>query len=312
MYYSFKNGVHAIEGQQREESELTAGCMTPEEWKENGAALGFPQDAVGRYDDETRHFHTRVENCETYSFIAFRLPETKEEKERERSLALYLRKDCLILVESGGNGTQLTERFEELLRRVPVSNPTMGRLLYVLFNVLLDRCDAALEALEQQIELLGDMVMSEKIEDKFTQRLMRVKRQLLKRHSFCDTVILLAEKLEAAENGVLTERSDMRFLRLLTDRATRQINDITTLREESAEVWEAYQTTIDLRLNGIMKVFTVVSAIFLPLTLITGWYGMNFTGMTELSWEYGYPAVAALCLAVVLICIWFFKKKHWM
>ena len=311
MYYSFKNGVHAVEMDQWDENELTAGCMTPEEWKKSGVALGFPEDAVGRYDEETHHFHTRVENYEGYSFIFFRLPEGKEE-DNERSVALYLRKNRLMIVEPAGKGNQLRERFEAVLQTVSLVNPSMGRLLYALFNSLLDRCDAALETVEQQIEELGDMVMSEKIEDKFTQRLMRVKRHLLKRHTFCDAVILVAEKLEAAENGVLSERSDIRFLHLLSERSARQLNDIATLREESAAVWEAYQTTIDLRLNNIMKVFTVVSAIFLPLTLITGWYGMNFTGMTELSWEYGYPAVAVLCILVVLVCIWFFKKKHWM
>ena len=54
------------------------------------------------------------------------------------------------------------------------------------------------------------------------------------------------------------------------------------------------------------------AALLAAPTLITSWYGMNFTGMTELSWEYGYPAVAILCSLVILVCIWFFKKKHWM
>lgn len=63
-------------------------------------------------------------------------------------------------------------------------------------------------------------------------------------------------------------------------------------------------------MNRTMKVLTVVSAIFLPLTLIVGWYGMNFKNMPELEWEYGYFGVAALCIAVVVVCIVYFKKKN--
>ena len=69
---------------------------------------------------------------------------------------------------------------------------------------------------------------------------------------------------------------------------------------------------LDLRLSDIMKTFTVLSAIFLPLSLIVGWYGMNFQNMPELHWKMGYPFVAILCGAVVLICIKIFKKHHWM
>jgi magnesium transporter len=60
-----------------------------------------------------------------------------------------------------------------------------------------------------------------------------------------------------------------------------------------------------------MKIFTVVSVVFMPLTLIVGWYGMNFRDMPELTWKYGYPAVAVLCVAVVIVCIRYFKKKKY-
>ena len=58
-----------------------------------------------------------------------------------------------------------------------------------------------------------------------------------------------------------------------------------------------------------MKVFTVVTSIFLPLSLIAGWYGMNFRFMPELSWRFGYPLVFILSAAVVIICLCYFKKK---
>ena len=70
-------------------------------------------------------------------------------------------------------------------------------------------------------------------------------------------------------------------------------------REYATQVREAWQTQVDIGLNSIMKVFTVMTSIFLPLSLVTGWYGMNFHNMPELQWQYGYPmalGVSALLL----------------
>ena len=61
-----------------------------------------------------------------------------------------------------------------------------------------------------------------------------------------------------------------------------------------------------------MRILTVVTTIFLPLTLIAGWYGMNFTYMPELRWKYGYPLVIAISLAIICLSIWICKKKKFL
>ena len=74
---------------------------------------------------------------------------------------------------------------------------------------------------------------------------------------------------------------------------------------------EAYQSQIDIEQNELMKLFTVVTVIFQPLTLLVGWYGMNFSGMPELAWKYGYPVFIIVSAVIVLILILYFKKKKW-
>ena len=61
-----------------------------------------------------------------------------------------------------------------------------------------------------------------------------------------------------------------------------------------------------------MKIFTLVTVVFLPLTLLAGWYGMNFVNMPELRWRYGYPAVAIVGLAIAVGLVWYFKRKKWL
>ena len=64
--------------------------------------------------------------------------------------------------------------------------------------------------------------------------------------------------------------------------------------------------------NRIMTLLTIVTTIFMPLTLIAGWYGMNFRYMPELEWRFGYLAVFLVSIAVAIFCLIFFRKKKWL
>lgn len=74
---------------------------------------------------------------------------------------------------------------------------------------------------------------------------------------------------------------------------------------------EMHQTQIDIRQNEIMKVLTIVTTLFMPLTLIAGWYGMNFAHMPELTAPGGYGIICVVCLLLISVEIWILKKKGW-
>jgi magnesium transporter len=85
---------------------------------------------------------------------------------------------------------------------------------------------------------------------------------------------------------------------------------VCELQGHIESVREAYQSQIDIEQNNIMKFFTVVTTIFTPLTLVTGWYGMNFN-IPECSWPFGYAYVIGLSLLVVVVLIVIFRRKGW-
>ena len=70
-----------------------------------------------------------------------------------------------------------------------------------------------------------------------------------------------------------------------------------------------HQTQVDMRQNQIMKILTIVTTVFLPLSLIAGWYGMNFSHMPELDARFGYPLIIAISLGVIAIEFWILKKR---
>ena len=72
------------------------------------------------------------------------------------------------------------------------------------------------------------------------------------------------------------------------------------------------QSELEVRQNKIMTLLTVITSIFLPLTLIAGWYGMNFRYMPELEWKISYPIVILISILIVVVCLIWFKKKKWL
>lgn len=98
--------------------------------------------------------------------------------------------------------------------------------------------------------------------------------------------------------------------RIVKNRVNRLYSSVINLRDYVSQVREAYQAQVDISQNNLMKIFTVVTSIFLPLSLIVGWYGMNFN-MPEFSWKNGYIFVISLSFMVFCTCIILFKKKKW-
>ena len=82
-------------------------------------------------------------------------------------------------------------------------------------------------------------------------------------------------------------------------------------KEYSLQLREMHQTQVDMRQNQIMKILTIVTTVFLPLSLIAGWYGMNFQNMPELTAEYGYLVICIVSAVCVLVELWIFKRKKW-
>lgn len=158
-----------------------------------------------------------------------------------------------------------------------------------------------LESLENLIISLEDNLLMEKSPSKSgIKDIIKVRKDLLKVKRYYEQMEFLTDELRAIDPGFAF--IDKKFDRLL--------EFVLHLQEYIESVREAYQSQIDIEQNNLMKVFTVVTSIFLPLTLIAGWYGMNLK-LPEYSWTYGYPFVAGISLGVVAILLVIFKKKRW-
>jgi magnesium transporter len=101
------------------------------------------------------------------------------------------------------------------------------------------------------------------------------------------------------------------YLRDIYDHTVQVIETLETLRDMLSGMLDIYLSSVSNRLNGIMKVLTIIATIFMPLTFIAGLYGMNFKHMPELESPWGYPAVLLLMVAVTVGMLVFFRRKKW-
>ena len=199
---------------------------------------------------------------------------------------------------------------QRLIRRIQRKRTHQGetkeRFLYNYISEFISRDLEMLVAYERRLLRMEEDVSQEHIAN-FQSRLMPIRRELLNLRSYYDEIMDLTKALEENENGFFLKKQ-LKYFGTLTDRADRLMSRTGHLLEYAQQVKEAYQAQIDARQNSNMQFLTVLSTIFFPLTLITGWYGMNFRDMPGL--DDGYPWVVCLSIVVILICLFIFKKKH--
>ena len=118
-----------------------------------------------------------------------------------------------------------------------------------------------------------------------------------------DTIEILVEN----ENDIFDD-DDIKHLNSVSFRVDRYSSNISYLSDYITNVKDSYASKMDLTMNNTMKVLTVVTTIFTPITILTGWYGMNFENMPELNWEHGYLYVIVLSLFSLIVGTLLFRK----
>ena len=170
---------------------------------------------------------------------------------------------------------------------------------------LLGKLEDCIAALEDSVIHSKDSEVKENIHG-----ISDMKQTLLPLKQMYEQLIDALEDLMEDENDIYTE-VEIKYCTRIYSRIERLYKTVINLRENVSQTREAYQAQMDISLNVTMKTFTVITAIFLPLTFIAGWYGMNFKFMPELSSKFGYIGVTVLSVIIVIGCLIIFKKRKW-
>lgn len=293
----------------QESDALTVGYINVETLQNLAPTLGFSPSTVRQCREEVRYFRNSVEVYDTYSFGTIK--RTTGDENGDDCIALYIKKGLFLVVDIRDSDGSTRAAFEVALARFSPKALSAGKLIFAFLDAMIEGDGKILEDKEFALSEGEEQILCNKADDSFIAFLLAERRRLLLWRNYYEQMIDIGKTLGENENA-LFPRSDLRYFKIFTDKAERLERGVRALYEQLIQLREAYQSMLDIRLDSVMKIFTVLSALFLPLTLITGWYGMNFKNMPELSWRYGYLFVATLCLTVAILLIAFFKKRKFM
>mgnify|MGYP002562719538 CR=1 FL=1 len=205
---------------------------------------------------------------------------------QKTSILFCLWNDSLLLIDDSSLAVSCVEKMRSV---VHPSVPGAGVLLRAFLDALIANDLTHLGELEDRAAHMESAVLSGDF-SQFDHRMMALRKEISALwHYYAQLSDLALSLLENAE-GLFTPEEQSLF-KLFSERAARLREETMALREYTMQIREAYQAQIGIRQNEIMKLLTIVTTIFLPLSLIAGWYGMNFACMPELRWPLGYPAV---------------------
>lgn len=269
-------------------------------------AVPYMDKKILRYIDEqiTDSFEC-FKDCD---ILAFDWYDVQSERTEDFKMLLYLDgKDLLVFCETSeaeGKANMILHTITE------EEGATNERLFYHFFSLLLKGDMDFLNNLEEEISnnedkvLSGDKASYLKYITAWRQELLRLKR-------YYEQLNFIFDEMTVNDNQLFSE-DGVRRLMTLRNRTDRYLSAVKNLQEMVSQLREAYQSQLAIEQNDLMKIFTVVTVIFLPLSLLAGWYGMNFSHIPELKWKYGYPLVILVSIVTVAALIWKFKKKKWL
>lgn len=182
-------------------------------------------------------------------------------------------------------------------------------LAYALMDSVVDNYFTILEKSGEKIEDIEEELIAMPTK-KTLPAIYHLKREMLILRKAVWPFREVVNTLEHGENTLIKDSTRI-YLRDIYDHTIQVIDTIENYRDMISTLVDVYLSSISNRLNEIMKVLTILSSIFIPLTFLAGIYGMNFAHMPELQWTWAYPALLGLMLALGLSMLAFFKWKKW-
>ncbi len=219
-------------------------------------------------------------------------------------LSFYFTKDRFYLI---GNQNSTQKIINRVGKKLLPENTTSNDILGIFINSLVDEDNVFFAGLEKSLEKMEESILQNSDDTQLT-RLNSFRKTLRTYKSLYGQLSNIALNIQSNPYGMLTEEqcADYKHLSIRSTLISEHIKDLT---DYTLQIKDIYESQIDMKQTKAMNMLTIVSSIFLPLTLITGWYGMNFMHMSELKWAFSYPVVFIISIIIVVIEIAIFWKK---
>ena len=305
MYYLIKNSIEKCTAEELHRAACQyVAVLTPDEWQQERDS--FDMGIELEPDAEDIHSTKAEVNYDSLTGT-FLIPDRDDLTGRAYRFAFALDEKGVVLIDGSGAAERMIDRIAGTKRW---REPSMERFLYDFLEQIVSRDLLLMERYEQELNAVEDRILAED-EQIDLARVNEIRGEVRELRVHYEQLIDMAQELEENENCFFREEN-LRYFRLFMNRMARLHDTAASLRDHTIQVSDLYRAQLDARQNRTMTLLTIVTTVFMPLTLIAGWYGMNFRYMPELESRWGYPGVIAVSIAVVIACLVFFRKKKWL
>jgi magnesium transporter len=260
------------------------------------------------------HQRPKIEDYEDHLFIVCRLAHGNTPLETEQ-VSIFLGRDFVITFQERPGDSFGPVRGRLRQGRGRIREAGADYLAYTLLDAATDAYFPVLEELGERIDELEDVIMSDPAPDD-VKRIHALKRDLLTARRAVWPQRDMLNMMIRDDSPLIGEQTKL-YLRDCVDHTFQLIDLIETCREVISDLTDIFLSAQSTRMNEVMKVLTVIATIFMPLTLISSIYGMNFDtraspwNMPELGWAWGYPATMAAMLAIAACMLLYFRRRGW-
>lgn len=307
MFYEIRDDLYEITPDKINKDVLTVGCISSEELGCLGKKFGFDDETIEASGKTNNLFRTGVDVHEKYTFAEIKILNRDGHVD---FVSMYVKKNFLLIVDIVDEDRSTINSFIKALQKYSINRINEERLIYCFIESLLSEGNMISEEIRNNLNEMEELIVKGKAGDGFNAELLEVKKKILKYYNFYGQILDIVETLEENDNEIL-DKENLIYISNLTNKVTRLSDDINLLNNVSDHIQDAYATFLDQKMNNTMKIFTIITTIFFPLTIIVGWYGMNFQNMPELYWRYGYLYVTLLSIFIVVMLVLIGKRKKW-
>ena len=278
--------------------------LSTDEWKKDRSGFRMRIEI----DPIARPIHSSKAEVSFGSLTgSFRIPDRNDLTEKDYRFAFALDEKGVVFIDDTGVATRM---IGEIARSKKYTEPGLERFMYDFLEQIISRDLPIMERYETELDDIEDEILRDG-EDENMVIVNDILSNVRELRIHYEQLIDMTQELLENENGFFNEER-LRFLQLFMNRLSRLHTNAASLREHTMQVRDLYRAHLEEKQNGIMTILTVVTTIFMPLTLIVGWYGMNFRYMPELENPWSYPVLIVVSVLIIVGSLIFFKKKKWL
>lgn len=225
-------------------------------------------------------------------------------------IALYAGSNFVVSFQDDPDDTFHSVRQRTIEKAGVLHRKGADYLLYILCDTIVDNYYLLLDEIDQQVQDIEQQISETEANFVQKQRIFHMKRVISQVRQRLLPLRDATMRFYRVENPVI-EEVNRPYFRDLADHVAQILDHLETLRDMVSNVEALYHAETANRMNNVMRLLTVISTIFIPLSFVAGVYGMNFDYMPELKWRYGYFVVLGVMFLAMVGMLWYFKRKRW-